>query len=100
MAKNLYKHTLSRGGYDLLDEKILKEKRKILEASGDLDSIPEPPSRHERWKRARQKQGGEYTSEEARVVAEKIVRNILFPLAFMLHSLSFEAIGKYLKILG
>ena len=73
MAKNLYPHTLSRGGYDLLDQKMIDEKRKELEASGESDCIPSPPSRHDKWKRARQKRGGEYTSEAAQVVAEKIV---------------------------
>jgi hypothetical protein len=73
VAKNLYPHTLSRGGYDLLDQKMIDEKRKELEASGESDCIPSPPSRHDKWKRARQKRGGEYTSEAVQVVAEKIV---------------------------
>ena len=58
---------------------MMKEKRKVLEESGDVDDILSddltlsPPSRHDTWKRARQKKGGEYTSEDAKVVAEKIV---------------------------
>ncbi|XP_024631762.2 uncharacterized protein [Medicago truncatula] len=78
VAKNIYRHTLSRGGYELLQEKMMKEKRKVLEESGDVDDILNddlslsPPSRHDTWKRARQKKGGEYTSEAAKVVAEKI----------------------------
>lgn len=78
MAKNLYRHTLSRGGYELLAQKLINEKRKIKESSGDStlsddDHIP----RHEMWRRARQKRGGNYISEEAREVAEKIVSKML-----------------------
>jgi len=81
VAKNIYRHTLSRGGYELLEEKMMKEKRKVLEASGD-DTLSDdlslsPPSRHDTWKRARQKKGGEYTSEATKVVAEKIVSKIV-----------------------
>lgn len=80
-SKNLYPHTLSRGGYGLLREKILEEKEKqIQEASqSDFSLVVEPPSspeRHELWKRARQRRNGNYTSERAQVVAEKIVSNI------------------------
>lgn len=34
---------------------------------------PIPPPRHHTWKRARQRASGQYTSEESRIVAEKIV---------------------------
>jgi len=57
----------------------MKEKRKVLEELGNVDDILSddlslsPPSRHDIWKRARQKKGGEYTSEAAKVVADKIV---------------------------
>ncbi|XP_057452627.1 uncharacterized protein LOC130744462 [Lotus japonicus] len=72
VAKNLYPHTLSRGGYELLEKKMINEKRQELDASIELDRIPSPPSRHDKWKRARQRRRGEYTSEATRVVAEKI----------------------------
>ncbi|XP_058772880.1 uncharacterized protein LOC131646975 [Vicia villosa] len=40
--------------------------------TSDDNGSPSPPSRHELWKRARQKKGGEYTSKSTQVVAEKI----------------------------
>lgn len=74
MAKNLYPHVLSRGGYRLLEEKIMKEKSSSRDNSTlDDNDSPSPPSRHELWKRARQKKGGEYTSKSTQEVAEKIV---------------------------
>lgn len=76
VANNLYPHTLSRGGYDYLEDKMMDEKRKRMEDSGEFDHILSPPSRHDKWKRARQKKGGEYTTEATRVVAEKIVSNM------------------------
>ena len=60
----------------MLEDKMVVEKRKRMEDSGEFDHIPSPPSRHDKWKRARQKKGGEYTTEAARVVAEKIVSNM------------------------
>ncbi|WVZ04709.1 hypothetical protein V8G54_018055 [Vigna mungo] len=41
-------------------------------ATGDQSDLISPPPRHEKWKRARTKPSGEYTSEETRLVAEKI----------------------------
>lgn len=50
------------------------------EAAGDSDiPPPSPPQRHEKWKRARLKPSGEYTSEETRLVAKKIVSKCLRP---------------------
>ena len=68
----MYPHRLSRGGYRKLEKKIMHEKQ-----IGD-DRIPSPPSRHEKWKRARVGPKGEHTSEAARVVAKKIVSMICF----------------------
>jgi hypothetical protein len=49
----------------------LKERQ---EAAGGAEvPPPSPPKLHERWKRARLKPSGEYTSEETRVIAETIV---------------------------
>lgn len=73
MSKNIYRHTLSRGGYELLEQKMINEKRQLLEASGESTLSDDHIPRYETWKRARQKRGGEYISEAARVVAEKIV---------------------------
>ncbi|CAI8602272.1 unnamed protein product [Vicia faba] len=73
VAKNVYPHVLSRGGYRLLEEKIMKEKSSSRDNSTlDDNDSPSPPSRHELWKRARQKKGGEYTSKSTQEVAEKI----------------------------
>lgn len=40
------------------------------------DRKPSPPSRHEKWKRVRQRPNREYTSDALRVVAEKIISRI------------------------
>ena len=54
----------------------LKEHAEASEANPSI-VVPPPslPTRHEKWKRARQKTSGEYTSEPVRVIAEKIVSN-------------------------
>lgn len=62
----------------MLREKILKEREKENEEASRSDpslvvNPPSPPKRHELWKRARQKRNGAFTSEKARVIAEKIV---------------------------
>jgi hypothetical protein len=78
VARNVYKHVLSRGGYSLLEEKM-KIERKLSKDDSTLtddDRSPSPPPREEKWKRARQKKGGEYTTKEVEVVAEKIVSKI------------------------
>ncbi|KAK7271448.1 hypothetical protein RJT34_27371 [Clitoria ternatea] len=76
-AKNCHPHRLSRGGYELLEERMMKEKleEQIKASQSEPSAIvspPSPPTRHEKWKRARQNKSGEYTTEEARMVAEKI----------------------------
>ena len=74
MAKNVYSHLLSRGRYHLLEEKIMKENSSSRDNSTlDDNDSQSPPSRHELWKRARQKKGGEYTSKSTQEVAQKIV---------------------------
>jgi len=80
-ANNKYPHRLSQGGYPLLEKKIMQEKLKERqEAAGDLDvPPPSPPQRHEKWKKARQKPSGEYTSEATRLVVEKMVSKCLRP---------------------
>ncbi|KAL3654683.1 Proteasome subunit beta type-3 [Castilleja foliolosa] len=66
----------SRGGYEVLTQKIIDEKFKArAAASGDPSEIIQPPSptsRHEAWKRARMKPSGEYINPETSVIAEKI----------------------------
>ncbi|XP_045822271.1 uncharacterized protein LOC123915169 [Trifolium pratense] len=55
---------------------MINEKRLSLskDSSGltDDDRHPSPPERYETWTRARQKKGGEFTSEPVKKVAEKI----------------------------
>jgi hypothetical protein len=78
VARNVYKHVLSRGGYSLLEEKMKIERKLSRDDSTltDDDRSPSPPPREEKWKRARQKKGGEYTTKEVEVVAERIVSKI------------------------
>jgi hypothetical protein len=69
---------LSQGGYDLLVKMMQEKLKERQEAAGDTKvPPPSPPQRHEKWKRARIKLSGEYTSEETRVLAEKIVSKCL-----------------------
>lgn len=75
-AKNIYPHILSSRGYDKLEENMIKEKRKqreqeLRDHSLSLNRSPSPPLHHDKWKRARQKLEGEFTSGATRVVAEK-----------------------------
>jgi len=56
--KNATPHKLSRGGYDLLERRIVEEKLKrqqVESGCAELISLPSPPSRHEKWKLARTK---------------------------------------------
>ncbi|KAL3613534.1 hypothetical protein CASFOL_042568 [Castilleja foliolosa] len=66
----------SRGGYELLAQKIMDEKMKARqEASEDPSEIippPSPPTRHEKWKRARLNKAGEYINPEVKEIAERI----------------------------
>ncbi|CAJ1939066.1 unnamed protein product, partial [Sphenostylis stenocarpa] len=75
--KNVYPHRLSRGGYQLLERKLIEEKRKASQEASQSDpscvtSPPSPPSRHEKWKKARQSKKGDYTTVESRIVGQKI----------------------------
>ncbi|KAL3621969.1 hypothetical protein CASFOL_034165 [Castilleja foliolosa] len=66
----------SRGGYELLAKKMVDEKIKEQQAaSQDPSEVippPSPPTRHEKWKRARIKKSGEYTTPEVKIIAERI----------------------------
>lgn len=81
-AFNKHPHRLSQGGYLLLEKKMMQEKLKERqESTGELEvAPPSPPERHEKWKRARLKPSGDYTSEHSRLVAEKIVSTYLINL--------------------
>ncbi|KOM41437.1 hypothetical protein LR48_Vigan04g163500 [Vigna angularis] len=74
-AQNKNPHLLSRGGYMKLEEKIMKQKldsRLSLSEGGDPSPPPSPPSRHEKWKLARLRSSGSYTSDTTREIYERI----------------------------
>jgi len=65
--KDATPHRLSRGGYYLLERRIVKEKLKRQQTksgSSELICPPFPPSRHMKWKLARTKLGGKMTYEK------------------------------------
>ncbi|KAL5142311.1 Monocopper oxidase-like protein SKU5 [Glycine soja] len=72
-------HLLSRGGYDLLEKKLLDEKIKKRQydamMNDDAQVIEDPPSpikRHVKWKMARTKPYGQMTSQAAQEISDKI----------------------------
>ncbi|KAL5166217.1 hypothetical protein HKD37_18G051224 [Glycine soja] len=73
-------HVLSRGGYDLLEKKMLDEKTKqrqqqALLTENPLSDLEEPPSpikRHVKWKMARTKRYGQMTSKAAKEISDRI----------------------------
>ncbi|XP_040866917.1 uncharacterized protein [Glycine max] len=71
-------HLLSREGYELLEKKLMEEKRNIREEKAgftedpSLYLPPSPISRHEKWKKARTKQYGQMTSQAKKEIADKI----------------------------
>ncbi|KAL3648206.1 hypothetical protein CASFOL_007630 [Castilleja foliolosa] len=68
----------SRGGYDLLEKKMMDEKIKTRQAasqdSSEIIPPPSPPTRHEKWKRARLNTSGQYINPEVEMIAQKIIR--------------------------
>ncbi|KAL3648762.1 hypothetical protein CASFOL_005165 [Castilleja foliolosa] len=75
-SKNKCPQRTSRGGYELLGKKMMEEKMKERQAaSQDPSEIippPSPPTRHEKWKRARIDKSGKYTTPEVEVIAQRI----------------------------
>ena len=74
--KNIHPHRLSRGGYEKLEEKMMKETSSSLPSDDSVVSSVTRPSRHDKWKRARQNSSGNYLSEQTNVVAQRIVSSI------------------------
>ena len=56
----------------MLAEKA-RARAEASEGDPSLLSPPSPPKRHERWKRARQRDSGQFTSEPSQEVAQRIV---------------------------
>ena len=78
--QNTAPHVLSRGGYELLEKKVMDEKKKkqLKEdaQSRSTDTVIDPPSpirRHVKWKMACTKKTSQITFEAAKEIAEKIV---------------------------
>ncbi|XP_027911496.1 uncharacterized protein LOC114170208 [Vigna unguiculata] len=74
--KNATPYRLSRGGYDLLEKRMMEEKLKKqtdIAAAEEVPSPPSPPSRHEKWKMARTKAGGLMTFEKSMMIAKRII---------------------------
>ncbi|KAH1210767.1 hypothetical protein GmHk_15G044997 [Glycine max] len=74
-------HLLFRGDYDLLEKKLLDEKRKTGEQQAEFTENsslsvdpPSPVSRHVKWKMANTKRYGQMTSTAAQEMSDKIVR--------------------------
>ncbi|KAL5134280.1 hypothetical protein HKD37_03G007469 [Glycine soja] len=73
-------HLFSRGGYDLLEKKILDEKMKkrqheamMTENTPHLEDPLSPIERHVKWKLARTKRYGQMTSQAAQEISDKIM---------------------------
>ncbi|KAL3627169.1 hypothetical protein CASFOL_028532 [Castilleja foliolosa] len=80
----------SRGGYELLEKKMMEEKiKERQEASQDPSELippPSPPTRHERWKRARINTSGQYITPEVGLIAKKITAFNAYQLMKGTHS--------------
>ncbi|XP_068497787.1 uncharacterized protein [Phaseolus vulgaris] len=77
-AHNDTPHLLSRGGYKLLEQRMLEEKIKArstsIEEMNSVDSLrpPSPPLRHEMWKGARINTLGTWSSKSTEETVERI----------------------------
>ena len=73
-------YVLSCGGYDLLEKKLLDNKKRRLQEEAMLtenttiiDDLPSPIQRHVKWKVTRMKHYGHMTSHSAQEISDKIV---------------------------
>ena len=73
-------HVLSRGGYDLLEKKMMEEKMNkrqhdamTTENTPNSGDPPTPIQGHVKWVLARTKQYGQMTSKSAQEISDKIV---------------------------
>jgi len=74
---------LSRGGYELLEQKLMGDKTNIKQEEVAQSEIteamfdsPSPINRHVKWKMADTKKIGQMTSAVAKEIAEKIVSDL------------------------
>ncbi|KAH1246699.1 hypothetical protein GmHk_06G016726 [Glycine max] len=72
-------HVLSRGGYDLLETKLIDEKRKkrqqeemLTENTPLLEDPSSPIERHVKWKMAHTKRYGQMTSEATQEISNRV----------------------------
>ena len=72
-----------------MEEKLKQRQEASLSDPSIVVTPPSPPTRHEKWKKARQRRSGDYISDEARIVAEKIVSNLFY--LFEIPSLAFSS---------
>jgi len=75
-----YPHLLSPGGYDLLEKKLMDEKRKTREHEAEFtensSKTVDPPSpilRNVKWKMAHTKRYGQMTYAATQQISDKIV---------------------------
>ena len=70
---------MSRSGYRKLEQALMVEKEQSKQGTSSenvetgVTSLPSPPFRHVKWKRARIKKSGAQSSEQSGVIIEKIV---------------------------
>ena len=77
-SKNIYKHTMSRGGYKGVEKNLIKRKVAEMEEARRLDPsiIVEPPSRFPRqikWVEGRKNKEGQFICPEVEEVTYRIV---------------------------
>jgi len=86
--KNGTPHVLSHSGYRKLEQSLMEEKMQSRQGTGfEIDtgvtSPPSPPLRHVKWKRARIKKSGAFSSEQSKIVS-KNCKLFLSSFAFIL----------------
>ncbi|KAH1233724.1 hypothetical protein GmHk_09G026100 [Glycine max] len=96
-------HVLSRGGYELLDQKLMEEKSKRGHEEHSCTESPtlniDPPSsvsRHLKWKIARTKRHDQMTSEVAQEITDKIVSSYIFWL--LIHYRNKQHMGVFFRM--
>ncbi|KAK7327227.1 hypothetical protein VNO80_31592 [Phaseolus coccineus] len=100
--KNLTPHVMSCAGYRKLEQALMVEKEQSKRGSASQDvetgvtSPPSPPTRHDKWKRARIKKSGAPSFEQSGLIIEKIVVTIslLKVIGRLKHSGRVRAVGQ------